>query len=350
MKTNIRVLLTGASGGVGHEVLRQLHSSGKYKITVFDLKSSTAVKLFAKYKSEVEIIYGDISKKEDLKTACVEKDVVIHLAAVIPPLADERPKLAYTVNVTGTENLINALEEYSPGAFLIYSSSISVYGDRVADPNIRVSDPLTPSPRDEYALTKIEAERLIKQSALDWTIFRLCAIMGRHKISKLMFHQPLNTSFEIATLEDSARAFVHAINHQAELSGKTFNLGGGAACRTTYDEFLKRSFDIAGLRKFDFAPESFADKNFHCGFYADGDELEDILHFRKDTMDSYYEKEKAKVPAALKLLVSLLSRPIKRYLQNQSEPLKALKTNDTKDIQHYFHDMEHKDKSGDKCH
>ena len=338
MPTNSNVLLTGASGAVGHEVLRQLHSSGKYNITVFDLKSSAAVKLFKKYKSEIEVIYGDISKKEDIKSACQEKDIVIHLAAVIPPLADEQPKLAYSVNVTGTENLISALENYSPGAFLIYSSSISVYGDRVADPNIKLSDPLTPSPRDEYALTKIEAEKLIKQSVLDWTIFRLCAIMGRHKISKLMFHQPLNTSFEIATLEDSARAFVHAIEHQAELSKKTFNLGGGASCRTIYDEFLKRSFDIAGLGKFEFAPKSFAEKNFHCGFYADGDALEEILHFRKDTIDSYYEKEQTKVPAALKLLVSLLNRPIKRYLQNLSEPLRAVKTNDTKDIQHYFYD------------
>lgn len=336
MKRNTRILLTGASGAVGYEVLKQLHVSKKYDVTAFDIKTPESVKRLSCFSHDVEIIYGDISCENEIKAACIEKDVVIHLAAIIPPLADEQPELANTVNVTGTENLIQSLEKHSPHAFLFYSSSVSVYGDRVTDPNIRVSDPLIPSEGDEYAKTKIAAEKRIMDSQLNWSIFRLSAIMGRHKLSKLMFHQPLNTSLEIATIEDAARAFVHAIEKRTKLSGKIFNLGGGEKCRSSYEDFLKRSFKINGLGKLNFAPKSFADKNFHCGYYQDGGDLENILHFRKDTLDSYFMKEAEKIAPFRKFITSIFRRPIKFYLQKQSEPLKAFKTKDKKAIQHFF--------------
>lgn len=332
----ISVLLTGASGTIGVEVLKQLNISKKFKITVFDIKTPNSIHIFSAYHQEIEIIYGDISREQDLMAACIEKDVVIHLAAVIPPLADEQHELAYKVNVLGTKNLIKNLEQFSTNAFLLYSSSISVYGDRVVNPNIKVSDPLMPSERDEYAKTKIAAEELIKGSKLDWSIFRLCAIMGKHKLSKIMFHQPLNTSFEIASPQDTARAFVYAIEKQDKLSKKIYNLGGGEECRISYEEFLKRSFKIAGLGKLNFASKSFAEKNFHCGYYEDGEELENILHFRKDSINSHFRKEKQKTSRIQKVLISILRVPIKWYLQKQSEPLRAFKTNDRKEIQHYF--------------
>lgn len=295
MSTKINVLLTGASGAVGREVLKQLYEANTYNITVFDIKTSKSVKILSQYSHAIEIIYGNIANALDIKAACTKKDVVIHLAAIIPPLADEQPALSNRVNVIGTENLIRALEHDSPNAFLIYSSSISVYGDRVINPYIKVSDPLIPSEGDAYALTKITAEHLIQTSNLNWTIFRLCAIMGEHKVSKLMFHQPLQTYFEISSIEDTARAFVHAIQKKTDLSKKTYNLGGGETCRCTYEEFLIRSFEMNGLGKPNFAAHSFADKNFHCGFYQDGNDLEEIIHFRNDTLESFFQKEKENI-------------------------------------------------------
>jgi len=337
MNPKLSVLLTGAAGSVGIGVRRQLHLSGKYRVTAFEIRTRDAVRALWPFRNEVEVIHGDITNAQDIESACKEKDVVIHLAALIPPAADEKPELAYQVNVGGTENLIRALEEHSPKAFLLYSSSVSIYGDRVAEPNIRVSDPAKPSARDEYALTKIAAEELIQKSKLSWSIFRLGAVMGRHKITKLMFHQPLNTSFELVTREDTARAFVNAIEKRDQLSGRIFNLGGGEKCRSSYEEFLERSFEIAGLGKLDFAPKSFAEKNFHCAYYADGDELENILHFRRDTLDSYFQREREKTSAARKVITSILRKPIKYFMQRSSEPLRAFRTKDVKESQHYFH-------------
>lgn len=236
MKTN--VLLTGASGTVGSEVLKQIVDKEGIHLTVFDIKTPKSGKIFRPYLSKAEFIFGDITNPEDVEKISKNQDVIIHFAAIIPPLADDNPKLAYKVNVVGTKNLISAVEKNSPNAFFMYSSSVSVYGDRVENPNIRVGDPLKPSVGDEYAKTKLECEKILQNSRLRWTIFRLGAIMGNHKISKLMFHMPLETTMEICTPSDTARAFVNGMDKQNELAGKIFNVGGGRQCTTTYKDFF----------------------------------------------------------------------------------------------------------------
>jgi nucleoside-diphosphate-sugar epimerase len=334
-----KILLTGASGAVGREVLLQLiQLPEEIDLTVFDRKTKVSEAFYRKVKKKFNLIYGDISLEDDLYRVCQNKDVIIHLAAIIPPLADKQPELAEQVNIKGTRNLIGCTEKLSPGAFFIYSSSISVYGDRNNDPWIKTGDKLSPSPRDEYAKTKIEAEKIITGSKLKWTIFRLTAIMGtdNHKVSPLMFHMPLDTPLEIATPGDTGRAFIKALDHLTELEGKIFNLGGGEKCRISYRDFLSGSFEIMGLGSLDFNENAFARKNFHCGYYADGDLLEEIIHFRQDSMGDYYRALKDSITPARKFVVFMLRKIIKRNLEKQSEPLAAKSTNNEIDIQHYF--------------
>jgi nucleoside-diphosphate-sugar epimerase len=337
MKNRPQILLTGASGAVGQEVLRQLYlRRADFDITVFDKKSKTSLKILTPYKKGIEIVYGDITNLENVKKICINKDFFIHLAAIIPPLADKKPALAYRVNVTGTENLVRALEQFSPHAFLIYSSSVSVYGDRLDNPHITVNDPLKPSKGDEYAKTKIEAEQIIRSSRIDWTIFRLSAIMGKHKISELMFHMPLNTCMEIATPEDTARAFINAFDKRTLISKRIFNLGGGDCCRITYKDFLTRSFKIFGLGKLNFPPKAFAEKNFHCGFFDDGDKLNNILHFRNDTIESYFTGVEKSVTRLKRNTTYLFSPSIKYILLLKSEPYKASRSRNSKSYSLYF--------------
>lgn len=336
MKTTVNVLLTGASGTIGYEVLSQIVGRTDYKLTVFDKETRQAKKLFTPYKDRINIIYGDLSNEDDVGRIQGNIDVAIHLAAIIPPLADEKPELTRRVNVDGTQNIIRLLQKTSPEAFLLYSSSIAVYGDHVLEPNISVQSPLNALKEDVYAQSKIVSENLIRNSGLSWCIFRLTAIMKNHKMSKLMFHMPLSTRMEICTADDTARAFVEAVEHRTELTQQVFNLGGGSQCYITYREFLERSFRAFGLGKLNFPEHAFAERNFHCGIYVDGNKLEEILHFRRDTVDSYFVDVNRSVPFAKWLASSLLGPLIKQGLLVQSEPYKAYKTKNMSRMNLFF--------------
>lgn len=341
MDSPIKVLLTGASGTVGSEVLKLLSQTKEFELTVFDRYNAKSKKTFSPYSKHIHIFYGDISNKKDIEKLPVNLDIVIHLAAIIPPLAEENPELTFKVNAQGTKELIQFLEKTSPDVFVIYSSSVSVYGDRISNPNIYTTDTLKPSEGDIYAQSKIEAEEIIKSSQLKWSIFRLAAIMKNHKISKLMFEMPLNTILEICTPEDTALAFVNAVYNETALTGKVFNLGGGANCCITYREFLQKSFLLFGLGKLDFPAYAFADKNFHCGIMADSQELNTILKFQKHTLNDYFEQTVKSIPFLKRMLGFIFQIPIKWYLLNQSEPYKAVRKNNKLMIRHFFNESNH---------
>ncbi len=335
----MNILVTGAAGNVGKQtILQLLQINPEANITAFDLPNKKNKKILKEFYGKINIIFGDITNPIDVEKICSEVDMVIHLAAIIPPLADQNPSLANRVNVLGTRNILQAMKKYSPKAMIIYSSSISVYGDRLQKPYIRVGDALQPSEGDEYAKTKIMAENLIQNSGLDWSIFRLTAIFGikNHKLSPLMFHMPLDTPMEIATAEDTGRAFALASLHLNELKGKIFNLSGGQKCRISYKQFLNFSFKIYGLGKLNFPAIAFATRNFHCAYYADGDVLENILHFRRDTIDSYFKKVRKSIMPSTRFFTKLFNKIIKKFLLKKSEPYEAVRKRDTSKLKRFF--------------
>lgn len=338
IKRKKRILLTGASGTVGFETLQHLMKDPNYEITVFDVKTAKSVKKLSLFRNRVEIVYGDIGNITDIEKVSANKDAVIHLAAIIPPLADANPELAYRVNVDGTKNLIDALEKNAPQCYLLFSSSISVYGDRVNNPKILVTDKLKPSFGDRYGETKVLCENMIRKSKLSWSIFRLAAIMGNHKISKLMFHMPLETTMEICTPQDTGRAFANAIGFQTQLEKRIFNLGGGNECVISYRSFLEKMFEAFGLGQVNFPEKAFAERNFHCGIMEDGYKLEEILRFRRQGMNDYFEMVEQEVNIYQKKTTFIFKSVIKRWLLLQSEPYRAFQKGNVSEIEHFFND------------
>lgn len=333
-----QILLTGATGTVGKEALKQLCSHPAYEISVMCRASSKNKKILHPYLNQIKLIHIDLSDQKEMEKLEGSFDTVIHLAAIIPPLADEMPALTHKVNFEGTKNLIERLESTSPNCFFMFSSSIAVYGDRLLTPDISVNDTLPKHEEDAYAQSKIDTEPIIMNSKLDWTIFRLTAIMGvkNHKMTGLMFHMPLATPIEIAMPEDTARAFTNGVEKRAELKNKVFNLAGGPTCRTTYEEFLGINFRINGLGAVDFPAKTFAEKNFHCGNYIDGDDLENITHFRKHSLEDYTRLNEDAISGIQKFFASILKRPIKYFMRRQSLPLKAYKNKDKALMERFF--------------
>ncbi len=332
-----RILLTGSTGGAGKATLKALYQlTDQYEVTALAVNRKRNRKFTLPFSDKINIVFGDIRDDKTIEKISKNVDFVIHLAAIIPPLADEQPDLAYQVNIVGTKKLIDALEKHSPNAFFLYTSSISVYGDRVKEPFIKVSDEIKPSERDDYALTKIETENYLQKSKLDWSIFRLTAMMGEHKMSKLMFHMPLNSGVEIITPKNVAKALVNAIEKREELSKRIFNFGGGEKMRLTYKELLEGSFRAYGMGKLDFHKYAFAIQNFHCGYYEDSKDLDDILHFQTEDLESYFKDLHKEINPVQRGVTKPLSSIVKYFMQKLSEPLQAYKNKDEKELLHYF--------------
>ncbi|MDR1905961.1 MAG: NAD(P)-dependent oxidoreductase [Clostridiales bacterium] len=319
-----KVLLTGASGNVGSNTLLKLLEQG-YEVTVFDLPSKKNKKVLEKFKDKVKIVYGSINDALLVNKTVKDADIVIHLAAIIPPLADKNHELAKKVNYLGTENVVHAIKYHNPNCFLIFASSISVYGDRTKNYWINVNDPISISEGDYYAMTKVVAEKMIRESGINYTIFRLTGIMGLPHTDPLMFHMPLNTKLEIASSSVTAQAFANACGHTDKLNGNTYNLGGGENCRTDYREFLTVMLNIYGLNIKYFKLEAFAEKNFHCGYYEDSYVLNDILDFQHETLEDYYEFVRCNTPKAMRIMTKIFSPSIGYFLCKKSEPYMAKK-------------------------
>ncbi len=326
----MNVLVTGALGNVGKSTLRALLARGD-SVNVFEADRRKTRRAAAKFEASLRagkgardqkangssgrrpaprcrFFFGDIRDEAALAAAlCVPEseaggisdrgivDTICHLAAVLPPAADRVPGLADSVNAGGTAALTRAClaaaaEKSVEPPRIILASSIAVYGDRLGCPMITNGD--EPAPDDAYGRSKLECERILRMSGLPWTIFRLTYIVspGWIEPDPMLFDMPVSTKIEICHTEDAGRAFAGAV-HCLESEGKILDIGGGASCRTVFRSYLDRMFRSFGLGSSAFLPdEAFARGNFHCGWYADSDEVEAMLGFRTKNLEDYYSE------------------------------------------------------------
>ncbi|MFX0186573.1 MAG: NAD-dependent epimerase/dehydratase family protein [Candidatus Hodarchaeota archaeon] len=310
------VLLTGAFGNVGLSTLKNLIHRN-HKVRIFDIESSKNRKIAKKFEDKVEIIWGDIRNKEDVEKAVSGQEVVIHLAAIIPPLADKQPKFAEEVNVGGIANLIEAMENQVKKPRLIFTSSIAIYGDRLESPFIKVSDPPNPNSDDEYGKQKLKCENLIKNSRLEWLIFRLTYIASPNKlqIDALMFDLPLETCIEICHYKDVGFAIVNAIENN-EVWGETMNIAGGKKCRIIYRELIARMLGLFGLGNHYLPSEAFNNCGSICGF-MDTSKSQRLLQYQRHTLSDYFNEVKKKV-RFLRFFATLVRPLARRYIIGKS--------------------------------
>ena len=294
----MNILLTGAFGNVGLSTLNELLHQG-YSVRIFELATKRNTQIAKEYLhlDRVELFWGDLRNYDDVLAAMDQIDVVLHVGGIIPPLADSLPDLAEAVNVGGTEHILRAMHAQTVPPRIVFTSSISVYGDRRANPWIQATDPLQPSAHDLYGKQKLRAETLVRHSGLDWCVFRLTYITSMDKLymDPLMFEMPLETCIEICDTKDVGLALTNAADSE-EIWGKVLNIAGGETCRTTFGEYLIKMLALFGLGKNVLPADAFSTTPFHCG-WLDTTDSQQLLSFQRTTLDSYYAevKNKAKV-------------------------------------------------------
>lgn len=119
-----KILVTGATGFVGAEIVKQLVNQGKL---VKALKRKTSNTRFLKdYEGRFEWVIGDVNDVPSLESAFADVDYVYHSAAMISFDPAQKYKM-FKVNIEGTANLVNISLEKGIKKFL-QVSSVSAFG------------------------------------------------------------------------------------------------------------------------------------------------------------------------------------------------------------------------------
>lgn len=104
-----RILLTGGSGTLGHaivELAKQLDLDCRYTIFSRDPMKQSVMR---HKHPDLKFVIGDVRDKDEVIKAMAGHDMVIHAAAMKHiPEAEYDPIACYAVNVTGSQNVLDA--------------------------------------------------------------------------------------------------------------------------------------------------------------------------------------------------------------------------------------------------
>lgn len=289
----MRVLITGGAGRLGITICKAFLRDG-FQVRVFDLDTPYNRKSVKELEEGTEVLWGDITQPDSVRDALDGVDAVIHMAAVLPPVADDEPELAAKVNVGGTEIIVDLLKEKGGRIPFVFTSSAAAFG-----PTPDADEPLCPDrdascPKGAYGETKVQAENVIKQSGIDYVILRLTATMYFvFKVSDLkrMFSIPLNNRIEYCHPEDTALAILGAVKKFHSIKGETLIISGGPKQRMLYRDMIKAILKVMALP---LPPaRKFTRKPYYLDWY-DTAKSQKLLDFQRNTFADYlkdYSKE-----------------------------------------------------------
>ena len=246
----MRILVTGAAGFIGGNLLSSLQEKGISSIGIDSFTNYYSPDMKEKRINQLnisEIIKRvDISNEDQLRSAFNEfkPTHVVHLAAqggVRASKIDPKPYLSS--NQVGFLNTLSISEEMGVDKF-IYASSSSVYGDGIKAP-FKESDQIS-APKSLYALSKLSNELIAKYLPIRNTeriglrLFTVYGPWGRPDMAvyRLLASSLLNQNFELTAAKDLKRDFTFvddvskiifeiSSSNNKDLSSNIFNVAGG---------------------------------------------------------------------------------------------------------------------------
>jgi nucleoside-diphosphate-sugar epimerase len=277
----MKILLTGAFGNIGmstlHELLRQGH-----QVRCFISRRKAHERTARHFAGKIELTRGDIRLPADLSKAVQDRDVIIHMAYMIPPRSEEQPDLARSINIDGTRNLLAAAYNLPRRPRFFFASSLDVFGYTQDQPPPRkVTDPVQAT--DHYTTHKIACEEMVKTSGLEWAIFRFADVppLALRSPHPIMFRIPLTTRFEVIHTYDAGLAVANGMSSD-EIWGKTLLIGGGTSCQILYRDYLRRMLEMMGIGML---PENAFGNEPYSTDWLDSEESQRLLSYQRYSFD-----------------------------------------------------------------
>jgi NADH dehydrogenase len=152
----MNVLVVGGSGFVGTALCRELSDRG-HEVTALSRSPEDA-----NLPADVSTAMGDVTAYDSIETHFAGQDAVVNLVALSPLFKPSGgDEMHDRIHRGGTENCVRAAEEHDVSRFV----QMSALG---ADPNGQTA----------YIRAKGVAEELVRESGLDWVIFRPSVVFG----------------------------------------------------------------------------------------------------------------------------------------------------------------------------
>lgn len=151
------IFLSGATGFVGGNLLKEMLRQGlKVRCLVRNPSRAEAIK-----QPGIELAQGDVTDRDSIARALADGniDTAIHLVGI---LAETGKTTFKAIHKEGTRNMVEACKANGVRRFI----HISALGTRA-------------NARSEYHKTKWEAEEIIRDSGLEYTIFRPSVLFGK---------------------------------------------------------------------------------------------------------------------------------------------------------------------------
>ncbi len=226
-----KVLVTGATGFTGGHLADELVKRG-YKVKALSLPHQDTSNL---EKLGVEVVFGDLTKKDTLSPAVKDVDIVFHIAAIYRE-QNVPHQLFFDVNVGGTKNLLEASRDAGVKRF-VHCSTVGVQGE-IKNPPAAETAPYNPG--DYYQESKVQGEKLalqfFKENDIEGVVFRPVGIYGPGdtrflKIFKFVKNGKFrmigrgNVLYHLTYVRDLVNGII-LCGEKPEAVGEVFTLGG----------------------------------------------------------------------------------------------------------------------------
>ena len=179
-------LITGGSGHVGANLVRELSSRG-YEVRCIDFDNDH--RAFEGF--NVELVKGNITDISTLDNTFKDVEVVFHTAAVIS--LDRKDKdLIRSVNVSGTENVCEMSLKHGVKKLIHFSSVDAFVREPLEDPLYENRSLVTDLNAVPYDLSKADAQRIVLKycdKGLNASIIHPSGIFGPNDFKPSLFGQ-----------------------------------------------------------------------------------------------------------------------------------------------------------------